>query len=45
MDRTPELVDNLLAIMAVGASLVQVANADPDAQSRRIETEKVTRVL
>lgn len=41
----PELVDNLLAIMAVGASLVQVANADPDAQSRRIETEKVTRVL
>lgn len=40
-----ELVDNLLAIMAVGASLVQVANADPDAQSRRIETEKVTRVL
>ncbi|WP_437436099.1 hypothetical protein [Mycobacterium colombiense] len=40
-----ELVDGLLAIMAVGGSLVQVANADPAAQERRIETEKVTRVL
>ena len=40
-----ELVDGLLAIMAVGASLVQVANLDPAALQRRIETEKVTRVL
>jgi uncharacterized protein (TIGR03089 family) len=40
-----ELVDGLLAIMAVGASLVQVANPDPAALPRRIETEKVTRVL
>lgn len=40
-----ELVDGLLAIMAVGGSLVQVANVDPDALARRIETEKVTRVL
>ncbi|MCV7245384.1 TIGR03089 family protein [Mycobacterium mantenii] len=40
-----ELVDGLLSIMAVGASLVQVANADPAGQARRIETEKVTRVL
>ena len=40
-----ELVDGLLAIMAVGASLVQVANPDPSALARRIETEKVTRVL
>jgi uncharacterized protein (TIGR03089 family) len=40
-----ELVDGLLAIMAVGASLVQVANADPAGQQRRIETEKVTRAL
>jgi uncharacterized protein (TIGR03089 family) len=40
-----ELVDGLLAIMAVGASLVQVANPDPAALRRRIETEKVTRVL
>jgi uncharacterized protein (TIGR03089 family) len=39
------LVDGLLAIMAVGASLVQVANPDPAALPRRIETEKVTRVL
>jgi uncharacterized protein (TIGR03089 family) len=40
-----ELVDGLLAIMAVGASLVQVANPDPAALQRRVETEKVTRVL
>ena len=40
-----ELIDGLLAIMAVGASLVQVANPDPSALQRRIETEKVTRVL
>ena len=40
-----ELIDGLLAIMAVGASLVQVANPDPAALQRRIETEKVTRVL
>ncbi len=40
-----ELVDGLLAIMAIGASLVQVANPDPAALQRRIETEKVTRVL
>lgn len=40
-----ELVDHLLAILAVGGSLVQVANADPAGQQRRIETEKVTRVL
>lgn len=40
-----ELVDGLLAIMAVGGSLVQVANPDPATLQRRIETEKVTRVL
>ncbi|OBI80715.1 TIGR03089 family protein [Mycobacterium sp. 1245805.9] len=40
-----ELVDGLLSILAVGASLVQVANPDPAALPRRIETEKVTRVL
>jgi uncharacterized protein (TIGR03089 family) len=40
-----ELVDGLLAVMAVGASLVQVANPDPSLLQRRIETEKVTRVL
>ena len=40
-----ELVDGMLSILAVGASLVQVANADLELLSRRIETEKVTRVL
>jgi uncharacterized protein (TIGR03089 family) len=40
-----ELVDGLLSIMAVGGSLVQVANPDPSALQRRIETEKVTKVL
>ncbi|SON60437.1 hypothetical protein MSIMFI_01932 [Mycobacterium simulans] len=40
-----ELVYGLLAVLAVGASLVQVANPDPGALQRRIETEKVTRIL
>jgi len=44
-----DLVDGLLAVLAVGASLVQVANPDanpdPEALQRRIETEKVTHVL
>ena len=40
---TPDaLTDHLLAVFAVGASLVQVANPDPDAQARRRETEKVS---
>jgi uncharacterized protein (TIGR03089 family) len=43
--RADDLVDGLLSIMAVGASLVQVANPDPGALKRRIESEKVTRVL
>ena len=43
--RPADLVDGLLSILAVGASLVQVANPDPAAVARRIETEKVTRVL
>ncbi|GFG62970.1 TIGR03089 family protein [Mycobacterium kubicae] len=40
-----ELVDGLLAVLSVGASLVQVAHADAAALPRRIETEKVTRSL
>lgn len=40
-----ELIEGLLAIMAVGASLVQVANPDPTTLARRVETEKVTRIL
>jgi uncharacterized protein (TIGR03089 family) len=43
--RPGDLVDGLLSILAVGASLVQVANPDPSALQRRVETEKVTRVL
>jgi hypothetical protein len=38
-------VDGLLAVMAIGASLVQVANPDPMMLQRRVETEKVTRLL
>ena len=39
------LLANLLAIFAVGASLVQVSHPDPAAQHRRRTTEKVTRVF
>lgn len=42
-DTADELVDNLLAIFAAGASLVQVVNPDPAAQQRRRQTEKITR--
>lgn len=38
-----ELVANLIAVFAAGASLVQVANPDVGAQERRRTTEKVTR--
>ncbi|WP_067807246.1 TIGR03089 family protein [Mycobacterium sp. ACS1612] len=38
-----ELITNLLAVFAAGASLVQVANPDPAALDRRREMEKVTR--
>jgi uncharacterized protein (TIGR03089 family) len=44
-DTPADLVNGLLAIMAAGGSLVQVANPDPTALQRRIETEKITRVL
>ena len=40
-----EIVDNLLAVLVTGASLVQVANPDPAALDRRRETEKVTHDL
>ena len=40
-----ELVDNLLAVLAAGASLVQVANPDPGLMDRRRATEIVTRTL
>jgi uncharacterized protein (TIGR03089 family) len=44
-DTPDELTDNLLAVFAVGASLVQVANLDPTANERRLQTEKITRQL
>jgi len=44
-DAPDEVIDGLLAILAVGGSLVQVANPDQAALPRRIETEKVTRVF
>ena len=40
-----ELIENMLAVFAVGASLVQVTNPDPDLQERRRDAEKVTRNL
>jgi len=40
-----QIVDNLLAIFAVGASLVQVSNPDTALLDRRRVTEKVTRTL
>lgn len=44
-DTTVGLVDGLLAVLAAGASLVQVAHPDEDLVTRRITTEKVTRQL
>jgi len=38
-----DLIDHLLALYVVGASLVQVANPDPVLLDRRRETEKSTR--
>jgi uncharacterized protein (TIGR03089 family) len=41
---TPDdVIDGLLSVLAVGGSLVCVANPDPAALPRRTETEKVTR--
>jgi uncharacterized protein (TIGR03089 family) len=39
------LIDNFLAPLVAGASLVQVANPEPAALDRRNKAEKVTRVL
>ena len=44
-DTASDLVANLLAVLASGASLVQVRNPDPVRQQRRRRIEKVTRVL
>lgn len=37
-----DLVDGLLAVLAAGASLVQVSNPDPAANERRVASEKIT---
>lgn len=37
-----ELIDGFVAVLASGASLVQVAHPDPAARERRIATERVT---
>ena len=44
-DTPDDVIDGLLSVLAVGGSLVHVANPDPTALPRRIETEKVTRTL
>jgi len=43
-DAADELLDDLLAVFAAGASLVQVANADPSLIEHRRQIEKVTRI-
>jgi uncharacterized protein (TIGR03089 family) len=40
-----QMTDNLLAVFAAGASLVQVTNPDPALLDRRRVTEKITRTL
>jgi uncharacterized protein (TIGR03089 family) len=42
-DNADELIEHLVAVFAIGASLVQVANPDPTAMDRRRQMEKVTR--
>jgi uncharacterized protein (TIGR03089 family) len=44
-DEPDDVIARLLAILAIGGSLVQVANPAPGSLPRKIETEKVTRVL
>jgi uncharacterized protein (TIGR03089 family) len=45
MSLEPLSIDDLLAVLASGASLIMVANPDPAALERRRATEKVTRTL
>jgi len=42
-DTADDLIDGLLAVVAAGASLVQVAHPDTEATARRVGTEKVTK--
>ncbi|MEU8898446.1 TIGR03089 family protein [Nocardia sp. NPDC048505] len=41
-DTAAELIEGFVAVLAAGASLVQVVNPDPAAQDRRITSERVT---
>ncbi|MFD7844135.1 TIGR03089 family protein [Nocardia sp. NPDC059764] len=41
-DTPAELIDGFVAVLAAGASLVQVTNPDPAAQERRVASERVT---
>lgn len=41
-DSSDAVIDGLVAVFAAGASLVQVANPDESALTRRVDTEKVT---
>lgn len=41
-DTPEELINGFVAVLAAGASLVQVANPDPGRRDRLIETERVT---
>ena len=45
MDLVPLPVDDLVAVLASGASVIMVTNPDPAALERRRTTEKVTRTL
>ena len=42
-DSADDVIDGLLSVLSVGGSLVYVANPDPAALPRKVETEKVTR--
>ena len=42
---TPLPIEDLLAVLLSGASLIMVANPDPALLERRRATEKVTRTL
>jgi uncharacterized protein (TIGR03089 family) len=44
-DTAENVIDDMLAVLAAGASLVQVAHPDPAAQARRRDAEKVTTEL
>ncbi|MDZ4264892.1 MAG: TIGR03089 family protein, partial [Mycobacterium sp.] len=42
-DSAEDVINHLLAVYVVGASLVQVANPNPDLLDRRRQNEKLTR--